>query len=124
MTWRSGSTSPTMPVDPQLDLFEAGAGDQKNVAWLETLLRERKIWMTAAQILQLVAREESDSQKRYLRHIAQASEWIISGQKGYKHLEHATAEEINHFANWMESQATEMTRRAEAVRRNAHRICG
>ena len=114
-----------MPVDRQFTFFrECAEDDSKDVAWLETLLRERNAWITAAQILQLVDREESDSQKCYIRHIAQASAWIISGQKGYKHLAHATAEEINHFANWMESQATEMTRRAEAVRRNAHRIFG
>ena len=114
-----------MATDPQMTFFNPAYDDgRENVTWLETLLRERKGWMTAAQILQLIDREETDTQKRQLRHIAQASEWIISGQKGYKHIEHATAEEISHFVNWMESQATEMTRRAEAVRRNAHRIFG
>jgi hypothetical protein len=95
-----------------------------NVTWLEELLNDRKAWMTAADVLRCVGKDDTDDQKRMVRRLAKASLWLISGQKGYKHISHATAEEINHFVNWMESQATEMTRRAEAIRRNAHRIFG
>lgn len=104
--------------------------DSQNVRWLEDLLRSCPTWLTAAQILQLTGVEAAigdtrgDTAKRQLRLLANSSEWVISGQKGYKHLEHATTEEINHFANWMESQARHMTQRAETVRRNAHRIFG
>ena len=94
------------------------------VQWLEDLLRSRPMWVTAAQILQLLGKLDTDSGKRQLRLLSNASEWIISGQKGYKHLDHATAEEISHFANWMESQAKQMIQRAESVRRNAHKIFG
>src|SRR5689334_21696813 len=98
--------------------------DGRNVRWLEDLLRGRPGWLTAAQLLQLLGDPDTDALKRELRLLANASEWIISGQKGYKHLEHATAEEISHFCNWMESQAKQMTQRAETLRRNAHRIFG
>ena len=107
----------------QFPLFESPPTD-KNVRWLETLLRDRRDWLTAAQILQLSCLDGTDSATRQIRLLANASVWIISGQKGYKHLEHATAEEINHFCNWMESQAKAMADRAESVRRNAHRIFG
>ncbi len=110
-------------MDPQLSFFPEPP-DDKNVRWLEDLLRSHPGWMTAAQILELLGQDDTDTAKRQLRLLANSSEWVISGQKGYKHLEHATTEEISHFANWMESQAKQMTRRAEAVRRNAHRIFG
>lgn len=107
----------------QLSIFATPAED-KNVRWLEDLLCRNPGWRTAAEVLQCLGREPTDDQKRMIRALAQESEWLISGQKGYKHLEHATAEEVNRFANWMESQAREMTLRAQTLRRNAHRIFG
>jgi len=56
--------------------------------------------------------------------VASECENIISGQRGYKHIAHATPEEINHAANWLESQAKKMSERACAIRRNAHKIFG
>jgi hypothetical protein len=114
----------------QLQLLPDDATDARDCRWLEDLLRVHKGWMNAAQILQIVGVEiavgsaRGDAAKRQLRQLANASPWLISGQRGYKHLEHATAEEVNHFVNWMESQASQMTRRAELIRRNAHRIFG
>jgi hypothetical protein len=61
---------------------------------------------------------------RDIRQLASESPNIISGQRGYKHVAHATAEEINHAANWLESQAKKMSDRAGAIRRTAHRIFG
>ncbi|HYG36371.1 MAG TPA: hypothetical protein VEC99_16375, partial [Clostridia bacterium] len=69
-------------------------------------------------------REDSDDSRRWVRALAQASDWVISGQKGYKHLSHATAEEVNHFIHWMESQGKKMIGRAERMRRNAHGVLG
>lgn len=109
--------------DPQLDFF-ATPPPNRSVQGLENLLRSRPGWQTAAQILQHLGEPLSDDATRQIRRLANSSVWLISGQKGYKHLEHATAEEISHFANWMESQAAQMTRRAESVRRNAHRVFG
>jgi hypothetical protein len=117
----------TAAPSPQLDLF--APPDKKNVRWLESWLDIRPGWHTALAILTSIypewsTSEFSDTQKRALRAYAQESEWIISGQKGYKHLSAATAEEVAHFVNWMESQAREMTRRAELIRKNAHKIFG
>lgn len=91
------------------------------VLWLENLLRDANCWMTAGDI---VLTTHGKTNERNLRSLAAESDWIISGQKGYKHLEHATAEETNHAANWLESQAKKMGERAGKIRRNAHRRIG
>lgn len=103
-----------------MELFEY-APDDPNVLWLEDWLRRAGCWSTAAQLHTASGDRLSD---RYLRALASASEWIISGQLGYKHLEHATVEEIDHAANWMESQASKMTERATRWRNNVHRRIG
>lgn len=105
----------------ELQMFESAPTDG-NVEWLERLLKARAEWMTAVEVCRAAGRAESDDQKRYVRQLASASQWILSGQSGYRHITQATAEEINHAANWLESQAKKMADRACRLRRNAHRI--
>jgi len=96
-----------------------------DVAWFQNFLRENKGWHTATEILTTLGRQGNDEVgKRWLRRLAADSTWILSGQSGYKALEHATAEEIDHAANWLEHQAKEMSDRAGGIRRNAHKIFG
>ena len=109
--------------DPQLGLFEAAPTDT-NVVWLETFLRQHKRWIKAADILKWFNRADDDSQKRLLRELAAASEWILSGQRGYIHIEHATPDEIHHCCAWLESQAKKMGERAGRLRANAHKLFG
>src|SRR5579859_2801158 len=109
--------------DPQLGLFEARPTDA-NVVWLETFLKTQGQWVTADGVLSFHCRQSTETQKRIIRKLANASEWIIQGQFGYKHLEHATAEEVNHAANALESQAKAMGERAARIRRNGHKIFG
>lgn len=104
----------------ELALFKEPAGDDANVHWLEEYLKNAGGWMLAIDLERLVGKESHAG--RWVRQLANASEWVISGQKGYKHLEHSTAEEVNHFANAMESQGKKMFSRAERIRRNAHAI--
>jgi hypothetical protein len=104
-----------------LPLYEAGPDDPA-VQWLEQQLRECQCWKTAAELLTLVGKEGSADGPRWIRMLAEATRWIVSGQRGYKHLEYCTPEEISHFVNWMESQGKKMIRRAERVRRNAHAV--
>jgi len=113
----------TTSHEPQLGLFESRPGDA-NVVWLESFLQEQGRWIRAGEILRWHGRDDSEDQKRLIRSLASASEWIISGQAGYKHLQHATPEEIAHAANSLESQAKKMSDRACALRRNAHRRIG
>lgn len=105
---------------PQLNLFER-APDDANVQWLEKLLKDSACWMTASDISLSTGGRVGD---RDLRALASASEWIISGQRGYKHIEHATPEENAHASNWLISQGKIMIKRGCRIRRNAHRRIG
>ena len=109
--------------DRQLGLFEAAPADA-NVAWLESLLRNRAGWLLASDILRHMGREDTEDQKRIIRALASASPWIITGQRGYKHLEHATVEESAHAVNNLVSQGKKLITRAMVLKRNAHRRLG
>ncbi len=102
----------------QPDLFDRPSTPSER-CWLEELLDGAKCWMTAGDIVQTT---KCRVIHREIRQAASDSPMIISGQKGYKHVAHATAEEINHAANWLESQARKMSDRAGAIRRQAHKI--
>ncbi len=90
----------------------------EDLKWLEATLKAAGDWRTSTELLTSIGRL-SENDRRWLRTLASASEWTISGQLGYKHLEHATLEEINHAANWWESQAKKMADRAQTIRRNS-----
>jgi hypothetical protein len=106
----------------QPDLFaQPGHSAEADVAWFEKLLQGGQVWMTAEDILLSLQRPADEKNKRKLRELANKSHWIISGQKGYRHVEHCTIEEINRCANTLESQAFEMSQRAGRLRRAAHR---
>lgn len=113
-----------MTSDPQLGLFEPRPQVAPSANWLERLLLERRGWVTAREILTHAGREDNDAARRLLRVQANKSDQILSGQRGYRHLAHATPEEIHHAAAWWESQAGEMQRRAIALRRRAHQFVG
>lgn len=95
--------------------------DARDVAWLENLLSGAGCWMTASDIALTIGGRRCD---RDIRELASQSANVLSGQKGYKHVEHATAEEVDHAANWLISQGKKMIKRGIAVRKNAHRIFG
>ena len=116
------SQEPIANSQNDLPLFQAPPSDA-SVLWLERYLKEVADWVPAARLAELQNRP-GDEGKRWIRAVAEASEWVISGQKGYKHLEHTTAEEVNHFVNWMERQGKKMIARAERVKRNAHSVFG
>lgn len=104
----------------QPGLFDV-APDDANVQWLEGLLLSAKVWMTAADIEETCGGRAGD---RDIRALASASCWVISGQRGYKHLRNATAEEASRCCHALESQAKKMGERAGRLRRNAHTIFG
>jgi len=109
-------------TDQQQLPFTPPPPESPDVRWLEDLLRGAHCWMTARDILQTC--RGSRLHDRLLRALASASDWIISGQKGYKHLEHATADEISHASNWLISQGKVMIKRGIRLRRNGHRRIG
>jgi hypothetical protein len=102
------------------DLF-AFTGETLSVAWLENLLRGAGCWMTARD---LILTTRGQAHERLLRELASASPAIITGQKGYKHIEHATAAEIAHASDWLISQGQKMIARGITIRRSAHRRLG
>jgi len=110
----------------QPSLFEATPPPSSNtdVAWLENYLDRLRDWATAADLLQSLGRPVTDANTRWVRALASDSFWVVSGQRGYKHIRHATAEEVNHACAWLESQAKKMSERAGGIRKNAHRIFG
>lgn len=111
--------------NPQLELLDQPRhAEDADTVWLESVLKAAQGWLTAEQILYHLGRVTSDSNKRWLRDLASQSGFILSGQRGYLHLDHATAEEIDHACNWLNSQAVKMAERAGRLRRNAHRLFG
>jgi hypothetical protein len=113
-------TPATRQPDQHPDLF-AVTDESVSVKWLENLLRGAGCWMTARDI-SLTTRGKAH--ERILRELASASDQIISGQKGYKHVEHGTAEEIAHASNWLVSQGKKMIKRGLNIRRAGHRRIG
>lgn len=115
-----------MKTEKQTELsdFLRDDGDQKTVAWMEEFLRRERNWITAAEMLSRLWLPETDANKRSLRSLAEQSAWIVSGQKGYRHLEHCSPEEIHHCCAWLESQAKKMGDRARKLRASAHKSFG
>lgn len=109
-------------TQPELTLFRQVTETERSA--FEAYLQRHTAWITSTGYLEAAGLPVTESNKRKLRQIASSSEWIISGQPGYRHLEHASAEEISHAANWLESQAKQMGERAQAIRRNAHKRIG
>lgn len=107
------STQQQLELTPQTAQTDAAP----DVRWLEELLRGAGCWMTARDVMLTCRGRLHD---RDLRALASASSRIISGQKGYKHIEHGTTEEIAHASNWLISQGRVMIQRGIRIRRAAH----
>lgn len=90
-------------------------------AWIEHWLLAHGGWHTSQHICAATGGRLDD---RTLRHVISSSDCIISSHKGFRHIEHATAEEIRHFLNDMLSRARALGRRYAAVRRRAHKLIG
>lgn len=107
-----------MTYQLDLNVFRASSDDE-NVRELERVLREHGGWMSAGLI---GSKTGWNSDK--VNNLARVSADIISGQRGYKHLAHATAAEQGHFFNGLRSRARELLRRCIRVRRRAHQMVG
>jgi len=110
------------PPQKDLPLFLIDKANT-NVARLVELLDTARDWLHAATILERWAVIDTEHNRRFVRALAAAAEpEIISGQLGYKHIAHATPEEIHHAAAWLEGQGKKMADRACALRRRAHQL--
>src|SRR5213075_1562170 len=93
----------------QFELTLADPPADESVDTVVAVLDQEMRWLTAEELCFKIGSKPTDSNKRKIRNIANASQGkIISGQKGYKHIRHATPEEITHAANWLRHQAKEM----------------
>lgn len=101
----------------QIELGQPSA-EQHDIRWLETTLNLAACWLHADELITARGETVSYATKRWIRQLASESEWIISGNDGYKHVAHATDEEIAHFVNRMQSQIVVMNHRIAAVLRN------
>lgn len=89
--------------------------------WLEGWLREHQGWHTSPRLCEASGHRLSD---RTLRLLASQSDQIISSAQGFKHLSHATPDEVRHFLNDLLSRAKALAKRYGRVRRAAHKIIG
>lgn len=94
-----------MSVQIQLKMFQA-APDDPNVRELEQMLFEYQSWMSSSLI---GSKTGWNSDK--VNNLARVSADIISGQLGYKHIRHSTADEQSHFHNGLRSRARELLKR-------------
>jgi len=88
------------------------------VKWLEDFLKARPLWVLACDILTKAKKPITEDGKRWLRAVASESEWMISGNRGYKHVIHSNQDELDVFYARLGSQIAAMKNRIEAVRRN------
>jgi len=104
----------------QLDLFDRPTADSANpeLEWFLQILKSSSTWMTATAIItRMPGWPICENSKRALRRLASKTPQVISGDLGYRHLDSATAAEIEHFAGRLRSQARLMLERVEAVER-------
>lgn len=84
------------------------------------ILKTSADWRSARSLAVILQTDD-----RTVRRCAEiAGDEVISGKRGYKHIDAATVEEIRHFIAWMHSQAHCMTRRAIRTARRAHARLG
>ena len=91
-----------------------------DVRELEALLASAGGWLYAREVLARLGRPVTEDGKREIRAIAAECPRILSGQRGYCHLRHATPEEIHHAKQWLISQGKQMISRGIAIARAAH----
>lgn len=99
---------------------EAGS-DAAWLAWIEGWLYAHPGWYTSPVLCAASGGRLTD---RWLRQLISQSDVIISSGKGFKHIDHATADEIRHFLNDLLSRARALAQRHARIRRRAHRIIG
>lgn len=95
-----------------LPLFApAPVAEPEHVARLVALLDEAVDWRTAEEVLAHFGWLPTESNKRRVRAWASLTPKVISGQLGYRHLRHASSEEVHHCCARLEHQVKEVADR-------------
>lgn len=117
---RGPDVQPDLPFRAKKRFGNAPASDPQDLCKFVAYLSATPDWVSGATLF-----ERYNWNERTIRALANAaSPEVISGQLGYKHIQHSTEEEVHHFCSWMESQAKKMMARSLAVRRRAHQLVG
>jgi hypothetical protein len=113
-------TNPLKMANPiQIDWLQRRE-ERMDVRAFETAVRAAGGWVLARDLLRRAGLDDTEPARRHLRALAAAADTIISGQRGYCHLDHAAPQDIHHAAAWLESQARAMLRRAIRLQHHAH----
>jgi hypothetical protein len=114
----------TYPIQTQFELARQDREPDSVLAVVHILLVSRD-WMTAADILRSLGRPDTETDRRWVRKMAEDSGGdIISGQRGYRHTNTATIDEKCHAGNWLISQGNKMRERGLTILRAAHTAIG
>lgn len=81
-------------------------------------------WVKSDDLIRMARSWDRDWTRTVINNLAASSVEIISSALGYKLVKHATADEVRHFLNSMESRAKAEMERAAAVRKRARQILG
>ena len=88
-----------------------------HAAPIADLLRRSSHWLNAEEILLQLGIPATETARRQVRRCAESlGDQLISGQQGYRHVDAASADEVKHFCNWMDSQGDKMKARALRTR--------
>lgn len=108
-----------MTTQPDI-IYTAPTATDAGRQWVTHWLRDNPGWHHAAAICRAAGQIDNEDGKRHIRRLASESPQVLSGQRGYCHLDHADVEEMSHAANWLEHQAKIMGDRAARIRRASH----
>lgn len=101
-------TSTPPAIQQSLRLFSVSHARQ-----MRFLLASADRWLNASDLVSRLGLDDTESNRRKIRQCAEdLGAEIISGQRGYRHVDRASVEEVRHFTAWMESQARKMQERA------------
>ena len=100
-----------MIPQPELFTWEPHAPPERSVNALLEVLQDGE-WKTAADICQVLGIPATESTRRRIRFLADASAGrVAGGQRGYKLVAQMQSSEFQHTRNWLLSQCREMQRR-------------
>ena len=94
--------------------------DPEEIAGLENFLLANPGWWSSSRLLAARGIVPDQNNRKELTHIAEWCDRIISGQEGYCHINHASADEIKHFLNGLDSRSRKLAERRLRVSKAAH----
>lgn len=105
------SRKPMTQEQPDLLTWSPPAHSEDAMNGLLSVLQDGE-WRTAADICSVLGLPPTESNRRRIRFLADASSGrVAGGQRGYKLVARMQSSEFKHTRNWLLSQCREMQRR-------------